>query len=632
MKQLKRILFIFVLLVSGANATEVVSPNNKIKVVLELQNKSQPKFAVSYSENQKTIEVLPSSLLGLKTKSQDFSELSLISESKVTLVHDDYEMPHGKKKHCENFGVEKTFRFKNASDKCIDIIFRVYNDGVTFRYILCDYDTALNSITEELTAYKIPDGITRWIQPYNDVYEAFYPVSTSTRENSRFGFPALFNIQDDIFMLITEADISRQNYASSLITKDNTTYQVTKAQNDRDGNQFTTPWQSPWRVLIIGHLSDIVESTLVTDVSTPCKLSETDWIKPGSSSWIYWANNHGTKDYKKLVEYVDLAAEMGWPYTLIDWEWDQMGNGGDINDIVKYASSKGVKPLMWYNSGTSWMDPTPNDRMNTQERRVKEFEWLNQIGVYGIKVDFFPGDQQKTMNHYISILEDAARYKLMVNFHGCTLPRGWSRTYPNLMSMEGVYGAEQYNNGRRMTPQGASHNTVLPYTRNVVGPMDYTPVAFTNSQNPHTTTYAHELALSVVFESGIVHFADRPSGFTSLPKEAKEFLGDIPTAWDNTKLLEGYPGQLTVIARKKSENWYIGAINGEEKEKTIKINFDFLQPNTKYKMAVIKDGDTASAFDISNRDVSNNDSIDIKMLPKGGAVVWITKVNNSASQ
>ncbi|MBN2590786.1 MAG: glycoside hydrolase family 97 protein [Sedimentisphaerales bacterium] len=625
MKFIKGILFLFVFVISAANAAEVTSPNEKIKVVLELQNESQPKFVVSYSENQKTTEILPSSLLGLKTKSQEFSELTLISESNVTLVHDDYEMLHGKKKHCENFGAEKTLRFKNASDKCIDIVFRVYNDGVAFRYILCDYDTSLNSITEELTAYTIPDGTERWIQPYNEVYEALYPVSTNTRANSRWGYPALFKMADNVFMLITEADISRQNYASSLIAKDNTTYQVTKAQNDRDGNQFTIPWQSPWRILIIGQLSDIVESTLVTDVSAPCKLSETDWIKPGSSSWIYWANNHGTKDYKKLVEYVDLAAEMGWPYTLIDWEWDQMGNGGTITDIVKYAKSKGVKPLMWYNSGTSWMGPTPNDRMNTQERRVKEFEWLNQIGVYGIKVDFFPGDQQKTMNHYISILEDAARYKLMVNFHGCTLPRGWTRTYPNLMTMEGVYGAEQYNNGRRMTPQGASHNATLPYTRNAVGPMDYTPVAFTNSQNPHTTSYAHELALSVVFESGIVHFADRPSGFTSLPEKAKEFLRNVPTAWDNTKLLDGSPGQLTVMARQKAGNWYIGAINGEDMEKTINVNFGFLQPNIKYKMVLIKDGDNRSAFEISNRDVNNNNDIEIKLLPKGGAVIWITK-------
>ncbi len=625
MKYLKGILFLIVFVVSMANATEVVSPNEKIKVVLELQNESQPKFLIYYSENQKTTEVLPSSLLGLKTNSQDFSELTLVSESEVTLIHDDYEMLHGKKEHCENFGAEKTFRFKNASEKCIDIVFRVYNDGVAFRYILCDYDASLSSITEELTAYTIPDGIERWIQPYNEVYEAFYPFSTSGTPNRRWGYPALFNVENGIFLLITEADISRENYASSLYTSENTTYQVALPQKDRDGNQFTMPWQSPWRVLIIGHLSDIVESTLVTDVSSPCRLSETDWIKPGSSSWIYWANNHGTKDYQKLVEYVDLAAEMGWPYTLIDWEWDQMCNGGNINDIVKYANSKGIKPLMWYNSGTSWMGPTPNDRMNTSEKRVKEFEWLNQIGVYGIKVDFFPGDQQKTMNHYISILEDAARYKLMVNFHGCTLPRGWSRTYPNLMTMEGVYGAEQYNNGRRMTPQGAGHNATLPYTRNIVGPMDYTPVAFTNSQHPHTTTYAHELSLSVVFESGIVHFADRPSGFTDLPNEAKEFLRYVPTAWDDTKLLEGYPGQLAVIARQKADNWYIGGINGEEKEKTIKIDFDFLQPNTKYKMVLIKDGADAVTFDISDGAVNHNDSIEIRLLPKGGAVMWITK-------
>ena len=317
MKYLKAILFLFSF-VAITNAAEVVSPNEKIKVVLEFQNESQPKFMISYSENQKTTEILPSSLLGLKTNSQDFSNLTLVSESKISLVHDDYEMLHGKKKHCENFGSEKTFRFKNVSGKCIDFVFRAYNNGIAFRYILCDYDTSLNSITEELTAYNIPDGTKRWIQPYQTSYEDFYPLSTSGMPRRRWAYPALFNIADNIFMLITEADISRANYASSLYTQENTSYQVTK---DRDANQFTTPWQSPWRVLIIGHLSDIVESTLVTDLSAPCKLSETDWIKPGSASWIYWANNHGTKDYKKLVEYVDLAAEMGWPYTLIDWEW-----------------------------------------------------------------------------------------------------------------------------------------------------------------------------------------------------------------------------------------------------------------------------------------------------------------------
>ncbi len=207
---------------------------------------------------------------------------------------------------------------------------------------------------------------------------------------------------------------------------------------------------------------------------------------------------------------------MNWPYVLIDWEWEEMTNGGNIFDAVNYAKSKGIKPMIWYNSCSSWSTPTTNKNMLTAESREKEFEWLNKIGVYGIKVDFFAGDQQDMMKYYIEIMKDAAKHHLMVNFHGATIPRGWQRTYPNLMSMEAVYGAEWYNNAPVLTNKAAVHNTTLPFTRNVIGSMDYTPVTFSNSQHPHITSYGHELALAVVFESGLQHFADRPSAYESL--------------------------------------------------------------------------------------------------------------------
>jgi hypothetical protein len=219
-----------------------------------------------------------------------------------------------------------------------------------------------------------------------------------------------------------------------------------------------------------------------------------------------------------------------------------MSNGGNIIDVVNYARSKGIKPLLWFNSGTSWLSPTPVDCLLTHTKRVKEFKWLNKIGVYGIKVDFFAGDQQDMMQYYIGILKDAAQYHLMVNFHGCTVPTGWSRTYPNLMTMEAVYGAEWYNNAPVLTNKAAVHNTTLPFIRNVVGPMDYTPVTFSNSQHPHITTYGHELALSVVFESGIQHFADRPSAYESLPPKPKEFLEHVPVSPEKGKSV--VPGRL----------------------------------------------------------------------------------------
>ena len=304
--------------------------------------------------------------------------------------------------------------------------------------------------------------------------------------------------------------------------------------------------------MIIGKLADIVESTLITDVASPSTIAETQWITPGVASWIYWAYNHGTKDYQLLKKYVDLANDMQWKYTLIDWEWDTMGNGGNIEDIVRYASSKGIEPLMWYNSSTNWIGesaPTPLYRLNTKENREKEFTWLNSIGVKGVKIDFFPGDMAPIMDLCINILKDAAKHHLMVNFHGATIPRGWQRTYPNLMSIEGVYGAEWYNNGPTMTDMAAIHNATLPFTRNVVGPMDYTPGTFSNSQFPHITTYAHELALTALFESGIQHMPDKPETYYTLPKEVKNILMHLPAAWDDTKLLSGYPGTEVVLAR-----------------------------------------------------------------------------------
>lgn len=606
--------------IPSLGATGLLSPNKNIKVVLEPQNEAQPQFQVYYSGGAKPIHVLRDSLLGLKTDAQDFSKLTLVSESPDAQVHDDYTMPHGKRKHCENTGIEKTFRFKNPSGNCIDIVFRAYDDGIAFRYMLTEYADTLHSVKEELTTFAVPEGVKRWAQPYTNGYEDFYPPATDGGQQKRWGFPALFNIGNDVFLLMTEADVSRANYGSALFSTGNgDSYQVNRVAEGDSRNQFTTPWQSPWRVLIIGPLSGIVESTLVTDVSSPCVLPDTSWIKPGPASWIYWAHNHGTKDYQLLVKYVDLAVDMGWPYTLIDWEWDQMGNGGNIEDIVKYANGKGIKPLMWYNSGTSWMGPSPNDRMNTDARRAQEFAWLKEIGVYGVKVDFFPGDQQKTMNHYISILEDAARYKLMVNFHGATLPRGWNRTYPNLMTVEGVYGAEWYNNNPTLTNKAAAHNATLPFTRNVVGSMDYTPVTFTDSQHKHVTSYAHELALSVVFESGIQHFADRPSGYRDLPAAPKNFLKTVPVAWDDTKLIDGYPGEKVVIARRKGDLWYIGGINGTDEAKTLAVTFGFLKNQTA-QLVLIQDGADDKSFATRTGPVRKGQTIKLPCLPRGGFV------------
>ncbi len=616
------------------HAQEIISPNNKIKVVVTNRQMKEKKsvqvfFKVMYKEGSKYIEVLPDSPLGISRKDQQFVDnLSLVKVSRAISIHDKYKMITGKRRNCENFGTEKIFSYKNTGNQPLDIIFRAYNDGVAFRYVFPNHSDSSVNITSEATTYVLPDSTNRWMQPYNISYEDFYDFSKtgkSVKKGQEWGLPALFKVNNEpVWALICEADITENNCAERLSNLDNyNDYKVTFPPPRKDFQQTGVvaplPWRSQWHVLIVGKLSDIVESTLITDVSEPDKLKDTKWIKPGPVAWIYWANNHGSKDYQKVVEYVDLAKQMDWPYILIDWEWEVMTNGGNIIDAVNYAKSKGIKPLLWYNSCSSWSTPTTNKNMLTAETRAKEFTWLNKIGVYGIKVDFFAGDQQDMMKYYLDILKDAAKYHLMVNFHGATVPTGWARTYPNLMTMEAVYGAEYYNNGPVQTHRAAVHNTTLPFTRNVIGSMDYTPVTFSNSQHPHITSYGHELALSVVFESGLQHFADRPSAYESLPAEPKEFLKNVPTVWDDTKLVDGYPGVKVIIARKKGHEWYLGGLNGKDTSQTLEINFKFLDKGN-YSLQLIKDGSDAKSFSYESLKVKKGDIVKVDCLPRGGFV------------
>ena len=317
-----------------------------------------------------------------------------------------------------------------------------------------------------------------------------------------------------------------------------------------------------------------MESTLVTDVSEPSKIADTHWIQPGTVSWIYWAYNHGSNDYNIIKQYVDMAVSLRLPYVLIDAEWDTMQGGKTIEDAINYAKSQGVKPLIWYNSSVGWVDgaPTPKYRLNKKEDREKEFAWCERMGVAGVKIDFFSGDNQLNMDYQQDLLECAARHHLLVNFHGATIPRGWQRTWPNLLSTEAVYGAEWYNNVPTFTDKAARHNATLPFTRNVIGPMDYTPCTFSDSQHPHITTNAHELALTVLFESGLQHLADKPESYLAQPKEVQEFLSNLPTVWDETRLVSGYPGEYVVMARRSGTTWYVAGINGTDSVKTIPLS------------------------------------------------------------
>ncbi len=541
----------------SAGAWRAVSPNGKISLELK-----EGKYAVSYEKQQ---------VLLIDAPNAD----TPIGPSRIKA---DYQMLIGKRLHCTNEANE--YRMGN-------LVMRLYNDGLAFRY---EYKGLQHvKAPAEQTAYIIPEGIKRWMLQWSDGYEGFYPMSTTAnvkalggfggstpqnRLNNHWGYPLLMEPADGVFALITEANIERRQSASSLFNEGER-FSVVPDKNDL---QLTGDWHTPWRVVIVGRLADIVQSTLVTDVSEPSQLTDTSWIKPGVVSWVYWAYNHGSNDYSIIKKYVDLAVALKLPYVLIDAEWDEMNKvasneGKNIEDAVAYAKSKGIKPLIWYNSSIGWINgaPGPKFRLNKPEDREKEFAWCEKIGVAGVKIDFFSGDNQENMDYCIDLMESAARHHLLVNFHGAPIPRGWQRTYPNLLTTEGVYGAEWYNNVPTFTKKAASHNATLPFTRNVIGPMDYTPCAFSDSQHPHITSHAHELALTVLYESGLQHLADRPESFLAQPAEVQQFLSHLPNVWDDTRYVTGYPGESAVLARRSGNTWYVAGINGTDEEQTISI-------------------------------------------------------------
>jgi alpha-glucosidase len=609
----------------------VSSPNKKINVGLyNTKNGDSGEWylKVSYTNNGKASEAIPQITLGLSRADQDFSkELRFLKVSKPLLLNEQYKLLHGKRSQCGNSANETVVSFENPGKAKLNVIIRAYNDGVAFRY---EFPEKAGSfvMNDELTSYSIPDSTKRWMEKFNPANEGLYSTMKDGSAQQDWAYPALFNTQgNSCWYLIHEADLDR-NYCGTKLSNstEKNKYKTTFPDqwNGRGQGEskptITLPWKSPWRVIILGSLADIVESTLVDDISASSIVSKTDWIKPGIVSWNYWSSNHGTKDYKTVCQFADLAVAMGWPYTLLDWEWDAMGNGGKLEDALKYIHSLGLKPLMWYNSGGdhTWVSATPKDRMLTHENRMEEFAKLKKLGVAGVKIDFFESEKQSMIKYYLDILDDAAKFEMMVYFHGCLVPRGWARTYPHLMTYEGVRGAEWYNNGPEFTTTAPEHNTILPFTRNVVGAMDYTPVTFTNSQFPHTTSYGHELALSVVFESGFQHMADRPEGYYDLADAAKNFLKEVPNAWDNTKLINGYPGKDLIIARNKGNAWYIGGISAEKYPKEETLTFNYLPDNITYKMTLIADGEHDKKLVTQYILVDKSSAVKVKVLGRGG--------------
>ena len=610
----------------------LLSPDKKITFTIKKDNNETLSYDVHYG----TKVAIEPSYLGLAMDEVNIADnAQFISASAPQEIKENYELKIGKQLKTTNHCMERTLSFKSKNGLAFDIVMRAYNDGVAFRYVFTGKDNKMHTIQNELTEFAVPTNGKAWIFPYmlNDRQRTCYeeyaeyeiPIRSQAPAKQGWAFPMLFNT-NDLWMLITEAEIDGHYPGTHVDNSGNkNAYKIRFPEkeeavypNDISEPVSTLPWKSPWRSIIVGpELNTIFTSQMVTHLNPPSVIKDLSWIKGGRSSWSWWSEKK-VRSYNRQLKYADLSKEMSWEYMLIDAGWPTMKDGGTMEDVVKYANNSGVGVWLWYDSNAG-NEEKENAIMANPVLRKEEMKRISQLGVKGIKVDFFDTDKQKAMQLYIDILKDAMENHLMVNFHGSTLPRGFERTYPNLMSMEAVKGAEGMGQQYRcdMAP---AHHTVLAFTRNVVGPMDYTPVILSiknpGAKNPGIprTTYAHQIALSVIFESGFQCFADNEQKYRSLPDEPKNFLKQVPCTWDESRLISGYPTDHTIIMRRKGNQWYIAGISGKREKRQLSFNLPAEFQNK--KLVLITDGDNATSF--GHKTITVNGTVSIDVLEDGG--------------
>jgi hypothetical protein len=610
----------------AADQWSVTSPNGQVRITLQLADLggradypdgvARLYYRVEHGPANARAVVLRDSPLGMLWSDQNFLDgLRFERRTGPARRTVDYRQPHGKRRHCRNEANAVTVFFRNRGGLELAVDLRAYSDGAALRYRVTGDPANSHRLVAEATGFALPPDARMWLAPadrpskYAPAYETYYevevPVGAKSPTDCGWSFPVLFRTADKRHWgLITEANLG-PNYCGARLTSeaDGGVYRV-RLPEPAEGNgtggvapTFETPFTSPWRVVLLGDTPGaIAESTLVDDLSEPGRLRDPSWIRPGRVAWSWWSDPPSPQNGEKQKRFIDLAAEFGWEYVLVDANWTLMDHG-TIHDVLRYARKKGVGVLLWYNSGGPHNRVTekPRGTMNQAEVRRFEFDLLKKWGVKGIKVDFFQSDKQNVIRLYHDLLRDAAAARLMINFHGCTLPRGWSRTWPHLMSMEAVRGEECYIFDPQYPRRAPVQATILPFTRNVVGPMDYTPVGLTKNTYPRLTTTAYELALPVVFESGWLHFADGPAAYLELSEPVKDYLRRVPAAWDDTRFLAGYPGQYVVVARRHGDTWYVAGINGGDRPRPLAFDLKPLGLDAPRQAHLLADGETPQA-------------------------------------
>lgn len=603
---MKRIFQLLVVLLTTSSASalekQVASPDGKLVVTVN-DNNGKPTYQVSLDGKV----FLENSALGLNTNIGDFTQGMTMSEvSEVKAVNDSYQIDRIKKSHVDYHANQQVMTFTKDGKKVYDIIFQVSDNDVAFRYKLYPQgDTRCLVVKQEATSYQMPKEATSFLCPqmnpmtgfartapsYETNYDLDVPVGTKL-SHTGYTFPCLFKNGNNGWVLLSETGTDAGYVACRLMGKADGCYQIANPMPEEMNGQgsanpaLNLPGETPWRTITVGKtLAPIVETTIPFDVvSQKYKPSKKYEYGKGTWSWIIgmdWSCN-----FDEQKRYIDFAAAMGYQTVLVDALWDTQIGYPKMEELAKYGKSKGVDLFLWYNSNGCWNDAPQGPRgiMDNTLKRREAMAWMQKNGIRGIKVDFFGGDKQEMMKLYEDILIDANDYGIEVIFHGCTLPRGWERMYPNYVASEAVLASENLHFSQAMCDAEAKNACIHPFVRNAVGSMDFggsTLNKYYNGDNKsgthRVTSDVFALATAVLFQSSVQHFALAPNNMTDAPTWAINFMKQVPTTWDDTRFIDGYPGKYVIMARRHGDKWYVVGVNAEKQPLKKRIILDMFK-------------------------------------------------------
>lgn len=641
-----RLLFIMAMACSQmwAQKTSVYSPDSLLKVDVTI-DEGRPSYSVTY--NGKVF--LEPSPLGFVADVGDFSRDMTLSGSKTRSINESYTLDRIKKSAVTYTANELKVSLANKENKTVDVTFRVSNNDIAFRYEMPRYgETGSIVINNETTGFNLPAQTTTFLTPQSDAmigwkrtkpsYEEEYVADAPLTARSKFGhgftFPCLFHIGNDGWVLISETGVDSRYCASHLndATAEGVFTIAFPMPEENNGNGTVAPGMAlpgatPWRTITVGEtLKPIVETTIPWDVVQPRFTSEHKYkYGRGTWSWIMWQD--GSANYDDQVTYIDLAASLGYEHILIDAWWDKNIGREKMTELVNYAKSKNVDVMLWYSSSGYWNDieQSPTGIMDNPIARKREMKWMQEIGVKGIKVDFFGGDKQETMRLYEAILSDADDYGLTVIFHGCTLPRGWERMYPNYVGSEAVLASENLIFSQHANDNEAFNACLHPFIRNTVGCMEFGGTLLNKRLNRtndggcvRKTTDVFQIATAVLFQNPVQNFAIAPNNLTDAPEEIINFMKDVPTTWDETAFIDGYPSKYCVLARRHGNKWYIAGINATKEPLKLKLDLNMINKEDK---ATIYYDDNKRRTTMKHIDIKNPNNTPVTIQPEGGFVL-----------